>query len=195
MTLDELDQHLRAQGEVDANIEFIRQTLQAPSEVASLAIDVYQDPVTGATLGVPAGTALAWNDAKGMLEAVAANGVVRMFIGVARAASHAEALRNARAAFIGRLLELADWQVSPESLELRGDGDWASNACFFDGIDVTGQPAQLNVSITVSGPASLCYALYGPRRIEELPAAELVTYLMMQFAVQKLQKLSSLAPN
>ena len=63
-----------------------------------LAFDIYEDSVTGATLGLPAGLALDWNDDLGVAEAIADGGAVRMYVGVLRRPPRAYMTRASRAA-------------------------------------------------------------------------------------------------
>jgi Trypsin-like peptidase domain len=190
VTLDQLEQQMLAAGEDTVNVDFIRGKV-TPEEFAKLAFDIYEDPNTGASLGVAAGMSLKWNGQE--LEAAIPSGVARMFVAVMTAASHPQARREAKA-FADSLVHLASWERSPASLaDFHSDPafEWANGANFFDGVDaVTGLPTDLNLSLTVSGPRFLGYGLYGPAKIEKLPTADLVAYLMMQFAAQELSDLA-----
>jgi Trypsin-like peptidase domain len=189
VTLDQLEQQMRAAGEDTGNVDFIRGEV-TPAEFAKLAFDIYEDPKTGASLGVAAGMSLDWNGQE--LEAAIPSGVARMFVAVTTAASHVQARSQAKA-FADSLVDLATWKESPASLaDFDSDpaSEWANGAKFFRGVDaMTGAPAELNLSLTADGPRFLGYALYGPEKIDELPSDDLVAYLMMQFAAQELTKL------
>jgi hypothetical protein len=190
LSLADLDALLRRKGTPDDNIEFIRGLLEPPSRFAELRFDIYEDPQTGATLGVPSTVELTWNRDLRVLEARTGSGAVRMFIGVLPSASYAQARRDGKAAFVGRIVGLANWKESPATMEfvhVDESIEWANNAGFFGGTDrATGQPVSLLLSLSVSGQQLLGYAVYGPEKIETLPDADLIAYLMMQMAAQEL---------
>jgi hypothetical protein len=188
VTLAQLEQQMLAAGEDTGNVKFIRET--APEAFPQLAFDIYEDPNTGASLGVVAGMSLKWNGHQ--LEADLPSGAARMFVDVTTAASHVQARRQAKV-FADSLVHLASWDKSPASLadfnssNTDPASEWANDASFFHGVDaVTGLPTELNLSLTADGPRFMGYGLYRPAKIEKLPPADLVGYLMMQFAAQEL---------
>jgi len=190
MTLAAFEQMLVRKGQPDGNITFIRQTL-TPAEFDRLSFDIWEDPATGATFGVPASVKLAWNAGIAAVDASTPSGKARMIIGVLTSPSYADAKVSGRQAFLNPIVKLAQWKQSPASLTLSRDGDsveYANNANFFHGVDrSTGQPVSLNLSLTVSGRQLLGYAVYGPEDIaRDLSPQDLATYLMMQMGAQNL---------
>ncbi len=190
MTLAAFEQLLIRKGEPDSNITFIRQTL-TPAEFDRLSFDIYEDPVTGATFGVPASIQLAWNPDITAVDARTASGKARMIIGILSSPSYADAKVSGRQAFLNPIVKLAQWKQSPATLALSREGDsveYANNANFFHGVDrSTGQPVSLNLSLTVSGRQLLGYAVYGPDDIaRDLSPQDLAAYLMMQMGAQNL---------
>lgn len=191
MSLADLDALLRDKGTPESNIDFIKSQVKTAAEFNRLSFDIYEDPLTGATLGVPSGAQLAWNSAIRALEARSGSGAVRMVIGVLPSNSYAEAKVAGKQAFVSKIMNLAKWAESPSAMgydNLDDRMEWANNAGFFKGTDsVTGKPVELLLSITVSGKQLLGYAVYGPEDIaKELMTQDLITYLMMQMGAQEL---------
>jgi S1-C subfamily serine protease len=176
-------------GEPDQNMQFILGEL-GQQAFNSLAFDIYEDPLTGATVGVPAQSTLVWNPQIRALEARSPDGGARMIIGVIPGRSHADAKATSRQAFLNKLLPLARWQKSPATLaycHLDPETEWANCANFFDGTDaVSRQPMSLMFSMSVRGPSFLGFAVYAPK--EGLSSRDLVTELMMYMAGNNLSE-------
>lgn len=170
-------------GQPDQNMKFILDKV-GPQTFASLAFDIYEDPATGATVGVPAQSTLVWNPQIRALEARSPDGGARMIIGVVPGRSHADAKATSRQAFLNKLLPMARWQASPATLaycNLDPETEWANCANFFDGTDaVSRQPMSLMFSMSVRGSNFLGFAVYAPK--EGLSDRDLVTELMMYMA-------------
>jgi len=192
MTLGALDALLHRKQTPDDNIKFIRESeVESSAEFDQLSFEIYEDPVTGATLGVPSGTDLAWNGDMRMLEAKSKSGAARLFIGVLTNASYAQAKVAGRQAFVSKLTPLAKWTESPAAIRFVHVDDsleWANNAGFFSGTDsANGMPIDLLLSLSVSGTQLLGYAVYGPSDIlKDLSRQDVITYLMMQMSAQHL---------
>jgi hypothetical protein len=170
-------------GQPDQNMQFILGEL-GQQAFNSLAFDIYEDPITGATVGVPAQSTLAWNPGIRALEARSPDGGARMIIGVIPGRSHADAKTTSRQAFLNKLLPLARWQKSPATLaycHVDAQTEWANCANFFHGTDaVSRQPMSLMFSMSVRESSFLGFAVYAPK--EGLSTRDLVTELMMYMA-------------
>jgi hypothetical protein len=191
MSLGDLEAYLRKKGRWDAdggNVKFIRDTV-TPQELASLTFDVYFDPVTGATFGVPTPTSLTWNPQRGVLETITPSGKARMMVGVQTAASYAQGKTAGKRAFTEVVAPLARWQRSPNELVLNATDsvEWAQGANYFHGQDAAGKPVSASVSVAVSGKQVLGYAVYGPKDIvKDLSDYDRALYLMMQYGAMDL---------
>lgn len=187
-SLADLEAMLRRTDRWDAdggNITFIREMLGA-GEAARLGIDVWYDPATGATFGVPTGLRMQWNPQLQRIEAATPSGAARVFIGVQVAESYAQARTAGKRGFVEHLLPLARWQRSPATLQLREypEDEYAQSADFFDGKDANGRDVQLNLSVSVLGRGVLGYGVFGPKDISaNLSKTDLALYLMMQYGV------------
>jgi Trypsin-like peptidase domain len=186
MSLNDLEAHLRKKGrwkEDGGNLTFIRQTVK-PQELASLTFDIYFDPVTGATFGVPTVSRLSWNAQRGVLESIIPSGKARMMISVRTVASYEQGKTAGKRAFADLVMPLATWQRSPATLELSNNDayQYAQGANFFPGRDAQGQEVNVNLSFAASGKQVLGYAVYGPSDIgRDLGDFDRALYLMMQF--------------
>jgi len=186
MSLNDLEAHLKKKGrwkEDGGNLTFIRQTV-APQELASLTFDIYFDPVTGATFGVPTLSRLTWNAQRGVLETVIPSGKARMMISVQTVASYEQGKTVGKRAFTDLVMPLASWQTSPATLELFNDDayQYAQGANFFPGRDAQGKEVNVNLWFAASGRQVLGYAVYGPSDIgKDLGDFDRALYLMMQF--------------
>jgi hypothetical protein len=192
LPIDMVDELLRKQneGKPDSSIETIRSHVSQEA-FASLAFDIYEDPMTGATVGVPSQTDLTWNGDIRALEAQSPDRGVRMILGVLSSSSHEQAKESGKKALLRPFLHLARWQTSPETLPYMNvtpaDGDylgWANGANFFNGIDQQSkQPVSLLLSMSVLGRHFMGFGVYGPQDIgKNLSEADFVTYMMMQIA-------------
>jgi hypothetical protein len=192
VTLADLAARLKRenQGKEDDQVGGIKRYMNPPGNIRSLSFDIYEDPLTGATFGVPVGLELVWNSSLRALEARSASGLVRLLVGVLPAESHAAAKSAGKRAFVSKILPLANWTQSPASMEFKHVNErieWANNANFFDGFDrASGKPSNLLLSITVSGKQLLGYAVYVADETERLPAQDIVTMMMMELGVRNL---------
>lgn len=187
-----VDQLLRGKngGKPDSSIESVRGEL-SQQDYASLAFDIYEDPVTGATVAVPAHTRLSWNGEIRALEAISPDGGVRMIVGVLSGRSHEEAKAIGKQALLRPLRSLARWKTSPETLPYMHvnppSGDfpgWANGAKFFDGTDLrTGQPVNLLLSMSVQGRNFMGFGVLSPSEWgANYSKRDFVTMMMMQVA-------------
>ncbi|MEE4300910.1 MAG: serine protease [Pseudomonadales bacterium] len=197
IALARFEQLRREAGEEDPNIDYIRSVVR-PEDFARLAFDIYVDEVTGATLAVPSVVDVYWDEAEGLLAAETESGAVAMLIGVLEADDFEGALTHAAADFVEMVVDLAEWTGSSplDAAFTEVDEAYAkaSTASFYEGFDPeTGEPVDLNLSMTVSGNQLLGYGVYGPDDLDVLPAEDVVAYLLMQMAVQDLSGFSATA--
>jgi hypothetical protein len=190
MSLVDLDAMLHRKGDSFwyEMVPSIQSFTRTRKELNQLSFDIYEDPVTGATLGVPSGVELAWNRDIRALESN--SGAVRMFVGVLPGKSYADAKGAGKNAFVSKIVNLAKWTNSPADLRydnLNDEMEYANNAGFFHGIDrATGKPASLLLSITVSGKQLLGYAVYVADNPEKISDQDSITYAMMQLGATTL---------
>ncbi len=90
-------------------VDDIRQLLQDDAQLASLAFDIYECPLTGAAVGVPEGTELYWNEERGVIEASNPQGSAYLAVRVGRADSFVEAVEVGLANFAGEESGYAYW--------------------------------------------------------------------------------------
>ena len=151
-----------------------------------LSFDIYEDAVTGATLGIPGGVKLSWNDDLGVAEAIADKGAVRMFVGVVQAESHSEAKDRSAREFVARAGWLADWDQDPSQFtyDFVYDDETANFAGFFNGTDrATGEQVSLQLDIDVNGSNVLAWAVYAHETTSDEGSVKM---MMMQLAGEKL---------
>lgn len=182
-------------GKPDPSIETVRRQL-SKADFDELAFDIYEDPVTGATVAVPSLVTsslvtLKWNGNIRALEALSPDKGVRMIVGVLSGRSHEHAKEIGRKALLRPFVNLARWQVSPETLPYMHvtppDGDdlgWANGANFFHGTDAQSrEPVSLLLSMSVLGRHFMGFGIYAPKDIgKSLSDTDFVIYMMMQVA-------------
>lgn len=154
---------------------------------SDLRFNIFEDEVTGATLGVPSIAQVTWNNDLGIVEAVADNGAVRMFVGVLQAETYEEVKEIAAREFLERAGRRADWSEQPSDFKysyVYDDFEHANFADFFNGHDrETGQPVSLQVDVDVTGQKMLAWAVYSQQDTSDVGA---VSLMMMQLAGEKL---------
>ncbi len=198
MTLDQLEAIVREKEKKnpgsgrEESFQYIRSEIGA-AEAKRLTFDVFEDPRTGATIGVPSRVELRWNPQLRALDAVSASGKVRVIIGVQESASFDEAMTAGSKAFVGKVMSLATWKSPAPDTATFTHFDrrmqHANRANFFDGADrVTRAPISVNLSLTASGRQLLGYAIFGPKPFPgpDLPPQDFALYFMMQLGAQHL---------
>lgn len=98
---------------------FTIKELLGEERYAQVTFDVYEDPKTGATLAVPTGMQLEWNDDLEMLEVFSDSRHSRLNISLVRAASFDAARFNEFRDFSSEIYDLANWagSGSPEDCD------------------------------------------------------------------------------
>jgi hypothetical protein len=191
--LADLEELLIAHDDADglALIEEFRSYLEDPAE--EYGFDIYEEPTTGATIGVPMGVELYWNEHLGALEAVNPRGTAFMNAVVLRTASFQEAVEVAAREFVGRFDGLAAWYDGVTPLthlafdDFDPEAEYAGGFAVFAGEDAdTGVDAEMPIGIYASGPDFLGTAAYAVWSEEEFELTDRMDYIMMQLAVQYL---------
>lgn len=175
-------------------IPAIKSFVTDPEAYGRLSFDIYEDPVTGATVGVPSGLELTWNGEIRVLEARTKSGVVRGMVGVSPNRSYAAAKDAGKRAFVGKIRPLATWDDSlgnSRFTELKDEAEHASQTGFHKGVDsTTGKPVQVLLSLTVTGKNLLGYAVYVADNPEKLTIEDAVANMMMQLGAVTLSGFS-----
>ncbi|MDU9006832.1 S1 family peptidase [Sedimentitalea todarodis] len=187
--LSVFEEILIEKGQEDSNIQFIREISETPDHFDQLSFHVYEDPVTGATLGIPAGLEPIWDEEIGLLHAETQSLQVAMSVAILSFQSFTEAKEIGKDYFVSTFHDYIDWETSPNELyvEANDEWKWANGAGFFAGIEkVSGSPVDVNLSVTISENEVLGYAVFGPELVENLPTEDLIAYLMMQMSVMDL---------
>lgn len=174
----------------------IRNEALGLSPPPDLSFDVYEDYVTGATIGVPADLFIDWDDDAGILFGLGESETVLLFVGVIATGSYEEARDLAPQAFVETLSWLADWDRDPAGFSWNYEEpslEHASFAGFFDGrhadfalgdVNMAGEKVELQLSLTVAGNDLLGYAVFSvPERMTE---RDWVNHMMMQLGAAKL---------
>ena len=87
----------------------LKSELRDPSDFDELTFDVYEDRATGATIAVPSGIELKWNEELGAAEAVYGGGSVHLAIAVQSTPTFRAATGVGPSRFVDGLSRLADW--------------------------------------------------------------------------------------
>jgi len=165
--------------------------LVSDSEYRNLAFDVYEDSITGATIGVPSQLDLEWDTDARLL--ITSDGATDLVIAVRQYDSYDSAVQYGQQEFADSVLP-ADWVdfESKDPLEFmalhRQDKfEWANNARFFNGV-FEQEKLSMNLSVTISNDTLLSYAVIGRAgdAFNQSPDHEKVMYMMMQTAVLEL---------
>jgi hypothetical protein len=157
-----------------------------PAEFQNLSFDVYEDPATGATIGVPSQLDLQWNPA---MQALIANDETSvMVVFVRRYGTYANALKYGKQEIVGSFSgeNWVDFETREPlehmMLNRQDEDEWANRSRFYDStFDQVKQ--SLNLSITISGDTLLGYALISTDKVESLSDAQFVRYFMMETSV------------
>lgn len=172
-------------GELVPSIHSIAQDLSPPPE---FSFDIYEDFVTGSTIGVPAGLEIFWDDEIGALVAFGESDAVVLVVAVFRFESYEEAREIAPLAFVDIFYEGIDWTQDPAGFQFDPENDsfeYANNAGFFAGVEQhSGDTLDLQISMTVSGRDFLGYAVLSlPDMMSD---RDWVNHMMMQLGAAKL---------
>ncbi len=172
-------------GELVPSIHSIAQNLSSPPD---LSFDIYEDFVTGSTIGVPAGLETFWDDEIGALVAFGESDSVALVVAVFRFDSYEEAREIAPLAFVDIFYEGIDWTEDPAGFQFDPENDgfeYANNAGFFAGVEQSsGDTVDLQISMTVSGRDFLGYAVLSVP--DKMSDRDWVNHMMMQLGAAKL---------
>ena len=170
MSLLTLDVTLRKNGdkfwyETTDNIKTFEPYSKNPAALAKSGFDIYVDPKSGATFGVPSSLTPTWDAARGVLVAKTPDGAVVMMVGESTHSSYADAKKLGKQAFIRNVVGLAQWtRGSPENLSWSNSDnsfEYANFSGFFNGTDAkTRKQGSLLLTIIVSKNQYLGYAVY-----------------------------------
>ena len=164
--LTAFEAEMRAEDEYfEETLDFIRAVLGDEFTDAQ-KFDIYEDPITGATIGVPAGVELRWNDDLGAAEYVVNrdNVVFKMTTGVHRAASFDAAMDYGRNTFAAVIASIAELEDSPSDIVYETDPEYPDEAYYEGdtfGVDLaTGNYAEVYLEMMVLERDFLGSALY-----------------------------------
>ncbi len=172
-----------------------RSYLGDPADSELYGFDIYEDSSTGATIGVPAGVELYWNDALQALEATNLDGTVYVNSVVRRMDSFADAMGIALEDFVEHIDKLADWYdgVAPGEFKLEDcdafDPRTERTTCYgiYVGDDIeSGLNAEMPLGLHVSGPVFLGTSVYAVWAEEDGTVADRMDYIMMLLAAEYL---------
>ena len=165
--LTAFEDDMRLDDEVFAeSVDFLRDVL-GDVVFDGLSFDIYEDPVTGATIGVPTGVDLIWNDRLNAVEMVEDRGDItfRMTIGVTRAASFEAAKAYGLDTFASAVAAVAELEEGVEGIVYETGPDYYDQYAWFsgetEGYDLaTGEFADIYLDMVVLGRDFLGSALY-----------------------------------
>lgn len=177
---------------VEDDLDYYREILQwiaeeaqeAGVDIARISIDVYEDYEAGATVSVPSGFLLDWNDEKRLIETFNEEDTVGMVVSIGRTGSWHAARARARD-FIGELQALADWEKDDETSEVDEQEQLAWLGVSFTEKDEEDQIlAQANLSISIDRGDTLGSAVYHLDPFEELSAKEAIDFYLLLLSEQ-----------
>ena len=167
-------------------VEEIRTLVGDDEAFGTLTFDIYEDTMSGATIGVPSGTELYWNPDLEVIEAVNAWQTVRLTVLVTREGSFDEAFATAED-FMARHAEEIVWNekqgANPAVVDVYDAEAEVAELVLSDTGKVpdTGEDVELILGVYASGPDFLgttVTAIYGD---ETWADVDQVDYLMMEF--------------
>ncbi len=190
LSLDALDAIMKREGddwwgELVPAIHSYADHLSPPPD---LSFDIYEDFVTGSTIGVPAGLEIYWDDEIGALAAFSDSNAVALFVAVFTFENYEQARDLAPHAFFNVFSDGVIWSEDLSGFAYSHQEDdlqHANFAGFYDGKDqVTGEALDLQISLTVSGPDILGYAVLSVE--DQMQDRDWVHNMMMQLGAAKL---------
>jgi hypothetical protein len=168
----------------------LKAELDDPSEFEDLIFDVYEDQATGATIAVPSGLELRWNEELGAAEAVYGGGNLHLAIAIHSTPTFRAATGAGPARFVESLSKLAEWtDEGPAACRLAIYASDRTADCwgYFEGTDRrTGEFADVYLALTVEENVFLGTSVYIVGEQEDLTGDEIITYLMMLIGAEYL---------
>jgi len=168
----------------------LNSVLEDPAGFDALSFDVYEDRITGATVAVPAGLALEWDEDLGAVVAALGEDGPRLAIAVQRAPSFRAATGSGLFDFLEDLSAYAEWEGrTPAECELTVWPEDQVAECwdYFAGRDRgTGEHADLYLALDIRDDVFLGTSVYIIGEEDSLSPDEVVTYLMMLIGAEYL---------
>ncbi|WP_298922229.1 trypsin-like peptidase domain-containing protein [uncultured Roseobacter sp.] len=169
---------------------FTIKELLGESAYGHVSFDVYEDTVTGATVAVPTGMELKWNDDLEMLEVFSDSRHSRLNIALTRANSFDAARTNEFQDFSSEIYDLANWagSGSPEDCEnAYVDFDAQKAECgLYLQAEKDGRFADIYLAMSVAGDVFLGSSVLILDREDDLSAKQRAEHRIMRIAAEHL---------